>query len=106
MMGIETGSAVADVFFFEDRCAGELQRHATHEAAMAVAEETLAVYRREAGRDGEWSLDVEDVVVGRVVPGAGEDGEDDMVTTHRATASGDETGGYDYAMRLIAPIPA
>lgn len=89
-------------FYFEDRVAGEFQEHATLVDAMDVAVETLAVYRRESARDGEWSQDVEDVVVGRIV--RGEPGEDDLhVPTHRATASGNDREGFDYEM---APVTA
>lgn len=91
------------LFYFEDRCGGEFQRHGTEAEALAVADETLAVYRRESGRDGEWPLDVEDVTVGRIESGAGPDGDDAKVATHRATAEGNEADGYDYAMRPVEP---
>ena len=94
--------------YAEDAAGGELQEFDTESGAMAFAREALREYRRNARDDGEWSLDVTDVVVGRVdTDAADEDAR--YVPTHRATAQGSEAEGYDYIMRpvdRVAGVPA
>ena len=95
-------------YYAEDAAGGELQEYETEAGAMAFARKALREYRRNAREDGEWSLDVTDVVVGREDPDAADE-DARYVPTHRATAEGSDAAGYDYAMRPVggaAPVPA
>lgn len=94
-------------FYFEDPDNGERQIHDTEEEAMAVAVETLSIYRQDAQADGEWSNCVEGLVIGRVrLIGATED-DHDYVPTHKATPIGSKRYGYDYLMKPVSePIAA
>lgn len=87
-------------FFCKDRLAGERVVSETLDEALAISEEWLADYRKEANHDGEWLNDVEDLTVG-IAADTGE--EDDDVVTHRATFIGTDGEGFDCA---ILPVPA
>jgi hypothetical protein len=87
-------------FFCSDRLAGERVVTDTQDEALAVAEDFLKEYRKEADNDGEWMNDVEDLTVGMV---ADTGDEDDDIVTHRATFVGTENEGFDCA---ILPVPA